>query len=75
MSEVETAQIRTNFKHNIMLLKMMRKRKMKGKELAKATGMHKCSISRIICGRANPKDSTVLMLCAALTCEPEEIGL
>ncbi len=75
MIDTQPARKRSGYEANILLLRMMRKRKMKGIELAKAAGLHKCSISRIICGRANPKGSTVSLLCSVLNCQPEEIGL
>jgi len=75
MVETLPAQRKNTYEDNILLICMMRKRKMNGKQLAEAAGLHKCSVSRIITGRANPKHSTVLFICEALRCEPEDIGL
>ena len=75
MVETLPPQKKTQYEDSILLICMMRKRKMNGLQLAKASGLHKCSISRIITGRACPKHSTVLFICEALRCEPEDIGL
>ena len=64
----------TEYRGNLLMLTMMRKRNMNNLELSELSEIHKCSISRYLNGLTIPKRTTVMVLCKALKCEPEDIG-